>query len=89
MPRHCCSQAELLSAGLSHGEPISTAWASASSFRQSDRRGGANGARLRLQPQCSWELNNPQLKRVLSVLEAVQQRFNQQHQGGCKCRSLI
>ena len=74
---------ELLSAGLSHGELISTAWASASSFRQSDRRGGANGARLRLQPQCSWELNNPgQLKRVLSVLEAVQQRFNQQHQGG-------
>ena len=74
---------ELLSAGLSHGELISTAWASASSFRQSDRRGGANGARLRLQPQCSWELNNPgQLKRVLNVLEAVKQRFNQQHQGG-------
>ena len=74
---------ELLNTGLSHGELISTAWASAASFRQSDRRGGANGARLRLQPQCNWELNNPeQLKRVLSVLEAVQMRFNQQHQGG-------
>ena len=74
---------ELLSTGVSQAELISTAWASASSFRQSDRRGGANGARLRLQPQCNWELNNPeQLKRVLSVLESVQQRFNAQHVGG-------
>ncbi|WP_373456498.1 catalase/peroxidase HPI [uncultured Tenacibaculum sp.] len=62
---------------LTTGELVSTAWASASTYRNSDRRGGANGARIRLEPQVNWESNNPaQLKRVLGVYEKIQQEFN-------------
>jgi catalase-peroxidase len=67
----------LLNSGLSISELVSTAWASASTYRHSDRRGGANGARIRLQPLRSWEVNNPkQLDKVLAVLEKIQQNFN-------------
>lgn len=67
----------ILNSGLSISEMVSTAWASASTYRGSDRRGGANGARIRLTPQKDWEVNNPeQLKRVLSVLEKIQADFN-------------
>lgn len=70
-------KAKVLSAGLSISELISTAWASASTFRGSDKRGGANGARIRLAPQKDWQVNNPvQLGKVLSALEAIQQEFN-------------
>jgi len=65
--------------GLSIAELVSTAWASASTFRGGDKRGGANGARIRLEPQRSWEINQPeQLARVLSTLEAIQADFNAQ-----------
>jgi len=68
---------KLLSSGLSASELISTAWASASTFRGSDKRGGANGARIRLSPQKDWQVNNPvQLQKVLSVLEGIQHEFN-------------
>jgi catalase-peroxidase len=67
----------LLNSGLSISEMVSTAWASASTYRESDRRGGANGARIRLAPQKDWEVNNPkQLARVLAVLEKIQSDFN-------------
>jgi len=67
----------ILNSGLSIQEMITTAWASASTYRGSDRRGGANGARIRLEPQVNWESNNPvQLKKVLSALEKVQKEFN-------------
>ncbi|SFN15233.1 catalase-peroxidase [Algoriella xinjiangensis] len=69
-------KAELLNTGLSISELVSTAWASASTFRGSDKRGGANGARVRLEPQRSWEVNNPvQLNKVLTVLEDVKAKF--------------
>lgn len=69
-------KAKILSSGLSQEELISTAWASASTFRSSDRRGGANGARIRLEPQVNWECNNPaQLKKVLAVYEKIQSDF--------------
>uniref|UniRef100_UPI00404757A2 catalase/peroxidase HPI n=1 Tax=Flavobacterium sp. TaxID=239 RepID=UPI00404757A2 len=68
---------QILASGLSVQDRVTVAWASASTFRGSDRRGGANGARIRLEPQRSWEVNNPvQLNRVLSVLEKVQADFN-------------
>ncbi len=68
---------KILETGLSVSELVSTAWASASTFRGSDKRGGANGARVRLEPQRSWEVNNPeQLQKVLAALEAVQKDFN-------------
>jgi catalase-peroxidase len=68
---------EILKSELSIGEMISTAWASASTFRGSDRRGGANGARIRLLPQRNWEVNNPeQLNKVLTVIEKIQKNFN-------------
>ena len=68
---------DILSSGLTIAELVSTAWASASTFRGSDKRGGANGARIRLAPQNEWEVNRPQqLQRVLSVLEGIQTRFN-------------
>ncbi len=68
---------KILASGLSIGELVSTAWASASTFRGSDKRGGANGARIRLAPQKDWKVNNPvQLQKVLSVLEGIQKDFN-------------
>jgi catalase-peroxidase len=68
----------ILNSGLSISEIVSTAWASASTYRGSDRRGGANGARIRLEPQRSWEVNNPvQLNKVLNTLEKIQNEFNQ------------
>ena len=70
-------KAKILGSGLSVAELVSTAWASASTFRGSDKRGGANGARIRLAPQRYWQVNNPmQLQKVLDVLEQVQQDFN-------------
>jgi catalase-peroxidase len=68
---------QLLNSGLSLSEMVSTAWASASTYRGSDRRGGANGARIMLAPQRNWEVNNPeQLNKVLAVYEKIQQDFN-------------
>ncbi len=76
---------KVLSSGLSVSELASTAWASASTFRGSDKRGGANGARVRLAPQKDWEVNNPtQLNKVLGVLEGIQNDFNQAQAGGKK-----
>jgi len=70
-------KAKILDSGLSVGELVSVAWASASSFRYTDKRGGANGARIRLAPQKDWEVNNPaQLAKVLPVLEQIQADFN-------------
>ncbi|MBC8033157.1 MAG: catalase/peroxidase HPI [Chitinophagaceae bacterium] len=70
-------KAKVLESGLSVAEIVSTAWASASTFRGSDKRGGANGARIRLAPQKDWRVNNPvQLHKVLSVLENIQKEFN-------------
>ncbi|WP_328420495.1 catalase/peroxidase HPI [Streptomyces sp. NBC_00443] len=70
-------KAKLLESGLTVSQLVSTAWASASTFRGSDKRGGANGARIRLQPQNGWEVNDPdQLAQVLRVLEGVQSAFN-------------
>jgi catalase-peroxidase len=70
-------KAKILASGLSVSELVSTAWASASTFRGSDKRGGANGARIRLAPQKDWAVNNPaQLAKVLSKLEAIQKDFN-------------
>jgi catalase-peroxidase len=78
-------KAKIAAAGLSIGELVSTAWASASTFRGSDMRGGANGARIRLAPQKDWEVNQPtQLAKVLKVLEGIQSDFN----GGAKKVSL-
>ncbi|MFD7897399.1 catalase/peroxidase HPI [Streptomyces sp. NPDC059743] len=70
-------KAKILGSGLSVAQLVSTAWASASTFRGSDKRGGANGARIRLEPQRGWEVNNPsELATVLSSLEGIQQEFN-------------
>ena len=67
----------ILASGLTTSELVSTAWASASTFRNSDKRGGANGARIRLAPQKNWEVNNPaQLAKVLNTLEGIQNEFN-------------
>jgi catalase-peroxidase len=76
-------KAKLLASGLSVAQLVSTAWASASTFRGSDKRGGANGARIRLEPQRSWEVNQPEkLASVLSTLENVQREFNASLSGG-------
>jgi catalase-peroxidase len=76
-------KAEILASGLSVPELVSTAWASASTFRGSDKRGGANGARIRLAPQKDWEVNQPaQLKTVLAKLETIRTDFNQAYAGG-------
>ena len=78
-------KAKVLVSGLSVSELVSTAWASASSFRASDKRGGANGARIRLAPQKDWEANQPaQLARVLKTLEKLQAEFNASATGGKK-----
>ena len=74
---------QILAAGLSISELVSTAWASASTFRGSDKRGGANGARIRLAPQKDWEVNQPaRLAKVLKVLEGIQHAFNAAQTGG-------
>ncbi|WP_372728744.1 catalase/peroxidase HPI [Nocardioides sp.] len=74
---------QVLATGLSVSQLVSTAWASASTFRGSDKRGGANGARIRLQPQSSWEVNNPdELAGVLRTLEGVREAFNAAQDGG-------
>lgn len=71
-------KSQILNLGLSISELVGTAWASASTFRGSDKRGGANGARIRLEPMKSWEVNNPiQLHKVLSALEGVRAQFNE------------
>ncbi len=78
-------QAKILASGLSVSQLVSTAWASASTFRGSDKRGGANGARIRLAPQKDWEINQPaELAKVLSKLEAIQKEFNASQSGGKK-----
>lgn len=78
-------KSKVLNSGLSNAELISTAWASASTFRGSDKRGGANGSRIRLEPQRNWEVNNPsQLNKVLGVLEGIQKEFNDSQNGGKK-----
>jgi catalase-peroxidase len=78
-------KAKILDAGLSVSELVSTAWASASTFRGSDKRGGANGARIRLAPQKDWDVNQPaQLAKVLSTLENIQQEFNKSQKKGKK-----
>ncbi len=76
---------ELLAAGLSISQLVTTAWAAAASFRGTDKRGGANGARIRLAPQKDWEVNNPpELARALDALEGVRQRFNGSRSDGMK-----
>jgi len=76
---------KILASGLSVQELVSTAWASASTFRGSDKRGGANGARIRLAPQKDWDVNQPaQLAKVLGVLEGIQSGFNAAQSGGKK-----
>ncbi len=78
-------KAKILASGLSVSELVSTAWASASTFRGSDKRGGANGARIRLAPQNDWDVNQPaQLAAVLRKLEAIQKAFNASQSGGKK-----
>src|SRR5262249_1870841 len=76
---------KILASGLSVSELVATAWASASTFRGSDKRGGANGGRIRLAPQKGWEVNQPtQLKKVLEKLTAIQQEFNASQSFGKK-----
>ncbi|SDI46230.1 catalase-peroxidase [Paraburkholderia phenazinium] len=76
-------KAKILASGLPISQLVSTAWASASTFRGSDKRGGANGARIRLAPQKDWEVNQPaQLAKVLETLEGIQREFNSAQSGG-------
>jgi catalase-peroxidase len=76
-------KSQILASGLPVSQLVSTAWAAASSFRGSDKRGGANGARIRLEPQRGWEVNQPeQLATVLRTLEGIQQSFNAGQSGG-------
>ena len=78
-------KAKILASGLTGPELVRTAWASAASFRGSDMRGGANGARVRLEPQRNWEVNNPaELAKVLTTLEGIQADFNRAQTGGKK-----
>jgi catalase-peroxidase len=78
-------KAKILASGLSVSQLVSTAWASASTFRGSDKRGGANGARIRLEPQKDWKVNQPaQLNEVLQILEGIQKEFNSAQSGGKK-----
>ncbi len=78
-------KSEILASGMTESELVRTAWASASTFRGTDMRGGANGARIRLAPQNSWEVNNPdELSKVLKRLEAIQKDFNREQSGGKK-----
>src|SRR5205814_6994917 len=76
---------KILASGLSVSQLVSTAWASAATFRGSDKRGGANGARIRLAPQKDWEVNQPaQLAKVLETLEGIRKEFNAAQTGGKK-----
>ena len=82
-------EAKILASGLSVSQLASTAWASASTFRGTDKRGGANGARIRLAPQKDWTVNNPaELAKVLNALEGIQKAFNDSQNGGKKKVSL-
>jgi catalase-peroxidase len=82
-------KAKILASGLSISQLVSTAWASASTFRGTDKRGGANGARIRLAPQKDWEVNNPpELAKVLNALEKIRKAFNDSQAGGTKEVSL-
>ncbi len=82
-------KSKILASGLSTSQLVSTAWASASSFRGTDKRGGANGARIRLAPQKDWAVNNPpELAKVLKTLEGIQKEFNDAQAGGKKKVSL-
>jgi catalase-peroxidase len=82
-------ESQILGSGLSVSQLVSTAWASAASFRGTDRRGGANGARIRLSPQNDWAVNNPpELANVLKALEKIQKAFNDAQPGGAKQVSL-
>ena len=82
-------KAKVLASGLSIAQLVSTAWASASTFRGTDKRGGANGARIRLSPQKDWEVNNPaELAKVLKTLEEIQKSFNDSQPGGTRKVSL-
>jgi catalase-peroxidase len=84
-PEIAVLKAKILGSGLSVSLLVATAWASAATFRGSDKRGGANGARLRLAPQKDWEVNQPaQLREVLKTLEAIQKEFNASQRGGKK-----
>ncbi|MCB1706454.1 MAG: catalase/peroxidase HPI, partial [Halioglobus sp.] len=78
-------KSQILDSGLTVPELVGTAWASASTFRGTDMRGGANGARIRLEPQKDWQVNNPaELARVLEKLEGIQRKFNEAHKGGAQ-----
>src|SRR5439155_9194407 len=78
-------KSNILASGLSISQLVSTAWASAATFRGTDKRGGANGARIRLAPQKDWQVNDPaKLARVLQTLEQIQQGFNRSQSGGKK-----
>ena len=82
-------KSKILASGLSISQLVSTAWASASTFRGTDKRGGANGARIRLAPQKDWDVNNPpELAKVLQTLEGIQKAFNDAQAGGKKKVSL-
>jgi catalase-peroxidase len=82
-------KAKILKSGLSISQLVTTAWASASSFRGSDKRGGANGARIRLAPQKDWEVNQPtELAKVLKKLEAIQEEFNSSQSNGNKGKKV-
>jgi catalase-peroxidase len=76
---------KILTSGLSISQLVTTAWAAAASFRGTDKRGGANGARIRLEPQRNWEVNKPaELAKVLRAIEQAQQDFNGSQSGGKK-----
>jgi catalase-peroxidase len=84
-PEIAALKAKILASGLTTSQLVATAWASASTFRGGDKRGGANGARIRLEPQKDWEVNQPdELAKVLSTLETIQQEFNGSQSGGKK-----
>jgi catalase-peroxidase len=88
-PEIAALKEKILASGLSISQLVNTAWASAASFRGSDKRGGANGARIRLEPQKNWEVNQPaQLAKVLAKLEEIQQDFNKTQNGSGKRVSL-
>lgn len=82
-------KSQIRASGLTVSQLVSTAWAAASSFRGSDKRGGANGGRIRLQPQVGWEVNDPDgdLRKVIRTLEEIQESFNSAAPGTSKCPS--